>query len=94
MNAEITLLFKNKIIKEKKNRETGELEQELLIQGEQKINLPDGQIRFDSFDVPLNMSMDKHYTDKKYGDVIKVPCSIYAKAVNEKYATLGIGKVK
>lgn len=94
MNAELTLLFKNKIIKEKKNKDTGELEKELLLQGEQKITLPDGQIRFDSFDVPLDISMEKHYTDKKYGDIVKVPCSIYAKAVNANYATLGISKVK
>ena len=94
MNAEITAMFKNKIIKHKKNKDTGEPEDELLIQVEQKLDLPDGQIKFENYDIPVDISLHKNYTDKKVGDIVRVPCNIYASAVNANYATLGIGKAK
>jgi hypothetical protein len=94
MNAEITALYKNSLVKVRKDKDTGEIVKELLVQVEQKVGLPDGQVRFDSYDVPVDISMEKEYADKKYGDTIKVPCNIYAKAVNADYATLGISKAK
>jgi hypothetical protein len=94
MNATIELIYKNKIIREKREKDTGEVYKELVVQGEQKINLPDGQFKLESYDVPVDISLDKNFSDKKYGDIVKVPCNIYAKAVNAEYATLGISKAK
>lgn len=94
MNAEITAIHKNMIIKDKKDKFTGELLKELLLQVEQKIELPDGQFKFESYDIPVDISLQKNYADKKAGDIIKIPCNIYAKAISADFATLGIGKAK
>jgi len=94
MNVEITAIHKNLIIKEKKDKVTGEVIEEILLQVEQKIELSDGQFKFESYDIPVDMSLHKHYADKKYGDIIKVPCNIYAKAVSADFATLGLSKAK
>lgn len=94
MNVEITAIHKNLIVKEKKDKVTGEIIKELLLQVEQKIELSDGQFKFESYDIPVDMSLQKHYADKKYGDIIKVPCNIYAKAVSADFATLGLSKAK
>ena len=94
MNAEITLIYKNKIIREKRDKDTGVVYKELVVQGEQKIDLVDGQFKFESYDVPVDISLEKSFHDKKYGDIVKVPCNIYAKAINAEFATLGIGKAK
>ena len=90
----MTAIFKHKVIKKKKDYKTGEEYQELLIQVEQKVALPDNQFKFESFDIPVDILLEKHYADKKYGDVVKVPCNIYAKAVSADFATLGISKAK
>lgn len=94
MNAEITAIHKNTIVKDKKDKFTGEVVKELLLQVEQKIELPDGQFKFESYDIPVDISLHKNYADKKAGDIIKVPCNVYAKAINADYAILGIGKAK
>jgi hypothetical protein len=94
MNVEITAIHKNLIVKEKKDKATGEVYKELILQVEQKIELSDGQFKFESYDIPVDINMQKHYADKKYGDIIKVPCNIYAKAVSADFATLGLSKAK
>lgn len=94
MNVEITAIHKNLIVKEKKDKYTGEIVKELLLQVEQKKELPDGQFQFESYDIPVDIALHKQYADKKYGDVIKIPCNIYAKAISAEFATLGISKAK
>jgi len=94
MNVEITATHKNIIVREKRDKISGEVTRELLYQVEQKIELPDGQFKFESYDIPVDISLHKNYADKKVGDIIKVPCNIYAKAVSADYATLGLGKAK
>ena len=94
MNAEITAIHKNLIVKEKKDKFTGELIKELLLQVEQKKELTDGQFKFESYDIPVDISLHKNYADKKAGDIIKVPCNVYAKAINADFAILGISKAK
>jgi hypothetical protein len=94
MNVEITAIHKNLIVKEKKDKFTGEISKELLLQVEQKKELPDGQFQFESYDIPVDIALHKQYAEKKYGDIIKVPCNIYAKAISAEFATLGISKAK
>jgi len=94
MNVEMTAYFKNCIIKEKVDKASGEIKKELLVQVEQKINLQDGQIKYESYDIPVDIALHKQFADKKMGDLVKVPCNIYAKAISADYATLGISKAK
>ena len=95
MNTEITGYYKSSYIKERKDRNTGETVQgDLIVQIEQEIHLENNQIKFESYDIPVDSEHVKLYQSKKRGDIIKVPCNIYAQAVNANFATLGIGKAK
>lgn len=92
MNAVIELIFSNGFFKpDYKNKETGVVvEGDFVIQGQQKHELSNGEVKFINIDVPVDRNMAKNYADKKYGDIVKVPCSIYG----ENFAQIKIGKAK
>lgn len=95
MNTELTGYYKGSHIKEYKDKSTGNTVQgDLIVQIEQEIHLPNNQIKFESYDIPVESEQIKLYQSKKRGDIVKVPCNIYAKAVSADYATLGISKAK
>lgn len=95
MNAEIQGFYKGSHIKEFKDKATGlPVQGDLVVQVEQEIHLPNNQIKFESYDIPVDISLHKQYADKKRGDIVKIPCNIYAKAISADFATLGIGKAK
>ncbi|WP_310442354.1 hypothetical protein [Sulfurimonas sp.] len=95
MNVEITGTYLNGFPKEYKDKTSGELVQgDYVVQIQQKKTLPNGSVQMEYYDIPVDRALEKQYADKKAGDIIKVPCNIYAKAISADFATLGIGKAK
>jgi hypothetical protein len=91
MNVEITGFYKAHHIKEFKDKATGlPVQGDLVVQIEQEVSLPNNQIKFESYDVPLERENEKVFQGKKRGDVVKLLCNVYG----ENFAQIKIGKAK
>ena len=90
MNVIIEGIHLNGFIKERTDKKTGQIIKEYVEQIQQQKVLPSGEIKMEYFDVPLDISMHKQFADKKVGDKVSVPCSVYG----ENFAQIKIGKVK
>lgn len=92
MNVIIELIFNHGFIKpDFKDKHTGDVIQgDFVVQGQQKHELSNGEIKFFNIDVPVDRALAKQYADKKFGDIVKVPCSVYG----ENFAQIKIGKAK
>lgn len=92
MNVIIEGIFLNGYAKpEYKNKETGEIHQgDYVVQIQQQKELPNGATAFEYFDVPVERDMEKHYSEKKAGESVKVLCNVYG----ENFAQIKVGKAK
>ena len=92
MNVEISGQYLNGYTKpDYKNKESGEVVQgDFVVQLQQKKELSNGAIQIESFDVPVDRSLEKQYQDKKMGDLVRVPCNVYG----ENFAQIKVGKAK
>jgi len=91
MNVEITGFYKGHYVKEFKDKATGlPVQGDLVVQIEQEIQLPNNQIKFESYDVPLDKEHKKSFQGKKRGDIVKLLCNVYG----ENFAQIKIGKAK
>jgi len=91
MNVEITGIYKNGFGKEFKDKATGNTVQgDFIVQVEQEKQLANGQVQFESYDIPVNREQEKFFQGKKRGDTVKVLCNIYG----ENFAQIKIGKAK
>ena len=91
MNVEITGIYKNGFSKEFKDKATGlPVQGDFIVQLEQEKKLPNGQIQFESYDIPVDREQEKFYQGKKRGDTVKVLCNVYG----ENFAQIKIGKAK
>ncbi len=92
MNAIIELIFSHGFMKpDYKDKATGEVTLgDYVVQGQQKHELSNGEIKFISIDVPVHRELAKNYADKKLGDKVSVPCTVYG----ENFAQIKIGKAK
>ena len=90
MNVLIEGSYKNGYSKERKNRSTGEIVQDFIVQIEQKEQLENGQVKFSNYDIPMDGKFAGNYKDKKVGDLVKVPCFVYG----ENFAQIRITKSK
>ena len=92
MNVEISGLYLNGYPKpDYKNKESGEvITGDYVVQIQQKKELSNGSIQIESFDIPIDRALEKHYVDKKMGDLVKVPCNVYG----ENFAQIKVGKAK
>ena len=91
MNVEITGIYKNGFGKEFKDKVTGlPVQGDFVVQVEQEKKLPNGQVQFESYDIPVEREQEKLYQGKKRGDTVKVLCNVYG----ENFAQIKIGKAK
>jgi len=92
MNAIIEVTKTNSYPKpDYKDKATGEMVQgDYIVQGHQVKTLPNGSTQLEYLDIPVDRSMEKHYADKKIGELVKVPCNIYG----ENFAQIKVGKAK
>ena len=90
MNVIIEGKLKNLFSREYKDKKTGEVTKNFIVQMEQTENFEDGQIKYLNFDIPIDNNIQPNYKDKKHGDLVKVPCNIYG----ENYANIKISKFK
>jgi len=91
MNVEITGIYKNGFGKEFKDKTTGlPVQGDFVVQIEQEKKLANGQIQFESYDIPVDREHEKLYQGKKRGDTVKVLCNVYG----ENFAQIKIGKAK
>lgn len=74
-----------------KDKSTGEITLgDYVIQGNQIRTLSNGSTQLENLDIPVDRSMEKHYADKKVGELVKVNCNVYG----ENFAQIKIGKAK
>jgi len=91
MNVEITGTYKNGFGKEFKDKATGlPVQGDFVVQIEQQKQLPNGQVQFESYDIPVDREQEKFFLNKKRGDTVKVLCNVYG----ENFAQIKIGKAK
>jgi predicted DNA-binding antitoxin AbrB/MazE fold protein len=92
MNVIVELSYTNGFFKpDFTDKKTGEITQgDFVVQGQQKLELSNGEVKFINIDIPMDRSLAKNYSDKKMGDLVKIPCSIYG----ENFAQIKIGKAK
>ncbi|MDD2905097.1 MAG: hypothetical protein PHH41_11330 [Sulfurimonas sp.] len=90
MNVIIEGYHLNGFVKERTDKKTGQIIAEYVEQIQQRKELPNGQIQVESFDIPLDISMQKQFAEKKLGDKVSVPCNVYG----ENFAQIKIGKAK
>ena len=92
MNVEITGAYLNGYPKpEYKDKTTGEVKQgDYVVQIQQTKNLSNGSKQIEHYDIPVDRSLEKQFTDKKLGENVKVLCNVYG----ENFAQIKIGKAK
>lgn len=90
MNVTVEGIFQNGYFQERKNKKTGEVTRDFIVQIQQKESLNDGSIKLIPLNVPVDESLSKNYIDKKYGDTVKIPCNVYG----ENFAEIKISKMK
>ncbi len=92
MNAIIEVTKTNGFPKpDYKDKATGEMVQgDYVVQGSQIRTLSNGSTQIENLDIPVDRSMEKHYADKKVGELVKVNCNVYG----ENFAQIKIGKAK
>lgn len=92
MNVTIELFYTNGFYKpDYTDKQSGEVTQgDFVVQGQQKHELSNGEVKFINIDIPVDRSLAKNYADKKMGDLVKVPCNVYG----ENFTQVKIGKAK
>jgi len=92
MNVTIEIIKTNSYPKpDYKDKATGEIIQgDYIVQGSQIKTLSNGSTQLENLDIPVDRSMEKVYSDKKVGELIKVSCNVYG----ENFAQIKIGKAK
>jgi len=92
MNVVIEIVKTNSYPKpDYKDKTTGEMVKgDYIIQGNQVRTLSNGSTQLENLDIPVDHSMEKHYADKKVGELVKVNCNVYG----ENFAQIKIGKAK
>lgn len=90
MNVTIEGIFQNGYFQERKNKKTGEVNRDYIVQIQQKESLNDGSVKLIPLNIPVEETFSKSYTDKKYGDTVKIPCNVYG----DNFADIKISKMK
>ena len=92
MNVIVEMNFMNGFFKpDYKDKSTGEVTLgDYVVQGQFKRELSNGEHQFENYDVPVSRELEKQYSNKKMGDLVRVPCNVYG----ENFAQIKIGKAK
>jgi len=92
MNVEITGTYLNSYAKpDYKDKNTGEvIKGDFVVQVQQQKKLANGSIQMEYYDIPVDRQFEKHFSDKKVGETVRVLCNVYG----ENFAQIKIGKAK
>ncbi|MFW3441803.1 hypothetical protein ACN9J6_09745 [Aliarcobacter butzleri] len=90
MNVSIDGIFQNGYFQERKNKKTGEISRDYILQIQQTETLEDGSMKLIPLNIPLDEEFAKNYLDKKYGDKVRATCNVYG----DNFAEIKISKMK
>ena len=90
MNVIIEGKLKNLFSKEYKDKKTGEVTKNFILQVEQTEKKDNDEVEFKYLNIPIDTNIVPNYKDKKNGDIIKIPCNVYG----DNFAEIKISKYK